>query len=150
MSDTTTTTDTGVTRAEVCCVAVAEAFRGDGERLANPIGTIPMIGGRLARETFEPDLVMTDGWATFTSSTLSPGADPYSLAYNPHPPVEFAAIGVDVEVPWTGDDGSIVATGNSFAAPHVAGLVALIRSKHPHLTPFQVKTVLQAASDNAV
>ena len=78
MSDTTTTTDTGVTRAEVCCVAVAEAFRGDGERLANPIGTIPMIGGRLARETFEPDLVMTDGWATFTSSTLSPGADPYS------------------------------------------------------------------------
>jgi acyl CoA:acetate/3-ketoacid CoA transferase beta subunit len=65
------------TRAEICCVAVAECFRGDGERLANPIGTVPMIGGRLARETFEPDLVMTDGWATFTSSTLAPGANPY-------------------------------------------------------------------------
>jgi acyl CoA:acetate/3-ketoacid CoA transferase beta subunit len=66
-----------VSRAEVCVVAVAECFRGDGERLCNPIGTIPMIGGRLARETFEPDLVMTDGFATFTSSTLPPGANPY-------------------------------------------------------------------------
>lgn len=66
-----------VTRAEVCAVAVAEAFRGDGEMLCNPIGTIPMIGGRLARESFEPELVMTDGYATFTSSTLPPGANPY-------------------------------------------------------------------------
>jgi acyl CoA:acetate/3-ketoacid CoA transferase beta subunit len=51
------------TRAEVCCVAIAECFRGDGESLANPIGTIPMVGGRLARATFEPDLMMTDGEA---------------------------------------------------------------------------------------
>ncbi len=53
----------GPTRAEVCCVAIAECFRGDGELLANPIGTIPMIGGRLARASFEPDLMMTDGEA---------------------------------------------------------------------------------------
>jgi acyl CoA:acetate/3-ketoacid CoA transferase beta subunit len=53
-----------VTRAEVCVAAVAECFRGDGELLANPIGTIPMIGGRLARASFEPDLAMTDGEAT--------------------------------------------------------------------------------------
>ncbi len=52
-----------VHRADVCAVAVAECFRGDGEILANPIGTIPMIGGRLARATFEPDLAMTDGEA---------------------------------------------------------------------------------------
>ena len=52
-----------VDRADVCAVAVAECFRGDGEILANPIGTIPMIGGRLARATFEPDLCMTDGEA---------------------------------------------------------------------------------------
>src|SRR3546814_15709423 len=52
-----------VERADVCVVAVAEAFRGDGEILANPIGTIPMIGGRLARATFEPELAMTDGEA---------------------------------------------------------------------------------------
>jgi acyl CoA:acetate/3-ketoacid CoA transferase beta subunit len=52
-----------VTRADVCVVAIAECFRGDGELLANPIGTIPMIGGRLARATFEPELAMTDGEA---------------------------------------------------------------------------------------
>jgi len=52
-----------VRRADVCVVAVAECFRGDGEILANPIGTVPMIGGRLARATFEPDLAMTDGEA---------------------------------------------------------------------------------------
>ncbi len=79
---------TDVTRAEICCVAVAEAFRGDGERLANPIGIIPMIGGRLARETFEPDLVMTDGVSGFAANALPPGADP-SLAvleaWNPYP-----------------------------------------------------------------
>jgi acyl CoA:acetate/3-ketoacid CoA transferase beta subunit len=51
------------TRADVCAVAVAECFRGDGEILANPIGTIPMAGGRLARASFEPDLCMTDGFA---------------------------------------------------------------------------------------
>ena len=36
-------------RADVCAVAIAEAFRGDGERLCNPIGNLPLIGGRLAR-----------------------------------------------------------------------------------------------------
>jgi acyl CoA:acetate/3-ketoacid CoA transferase beta subunit len=51
------------TRADVCAVAVAECFRGDGEILANPIGTIPMVGGRLARASFEPDLMMTDSEA---------------------------------------------------------------------------------------
>jgi acyl CoA:acetate/3-ketoacid CoA transferase beta subunit len=51
------------TRAEVCAVAVADAFRGDGEILASCFGTIPSIGARLARLTFAPDLLMTDGIA---------------------------------------------------------------------------------------
>jgi acyl CoA:acetate/3-ketoacid CoA transferase beta subunit len=55
-------------RADVCAVAVADCFRGDGEMLANPIGTIPMIGGRLARATFEPDLLMTDGEAALIAN----------------------------------------------------------------------------------
>ena len=80
--------DGAPTRAEVCCVAVAECFRGDGEILANPIGTIPMIGGRLASETFEPHLVMTDGFAGFAANALPPGADPADAvleAWNPYP-----------------------------------------------------------------
>ncbi|HPU39407.1 MAG TPA: CoA-transferase [Microthrixaceae bacterium] len=51
-------------RADVCAVAIAEAFRGDGERLCNPIGNLPLIGGRLAAATFEPHLALTDGYYT--------------------------------------------------------------------------------------
>lgn len=57
----------GITRAEVCVAALAECFRGDGETVANPIGTIPMIAGRLARATFEPDLMVTDGEAALVT-----------------------------------------------------------------------------------
>lgn len=56
------------TRAEVCVVAVAECFRDDGEVLANPLGVIPGIGGRLARATFAPDLAMTDGQARLVAN----------------------------------------------------------------------------------
>jgi acyl CoA:acetate/3-ketoacid CoA transferase beta subunit len=63
------------TRAEVCIVAVAECFRGDGEILANPIGAIPVIGGRLARATFEPDLVMTDGFARLAAEVHPLGTE---------------------------------------------------------------------------
>lgn len=61
-------TATSATRAEVCVVALAECFRGDGEILANPIGTIPMIAGRLARATFAPDLCVTDGEAALVDN----------------------------------------------------------------------------------
>jgi acyl CoA:acetate/3-ketoacid CoA transferase beta subunit len=63
------------TRAEVCAVACAEAWRGDGEILANPIGTIPTIGGRLAKATFEPLLVMTDGEAMLVENIVPVGVD---------------------------------------------------------------------------
>ncbi|MEA2536115.1 MAG: hypothetical protein QOF11_349 [Chloroflexota bacterium] len=75
-------------------------------------------------------------------------ADRWTWFYNPQPPVEFGAYGVDVEVAWK-DGGRMIATGNSFAAPHVAGLAALIRSKHPGATPFEVKAILAAVSDGA-
>jgi subtilisin len=74
--------------------------------------------------------------------------DPFGLDYNPSPPVEFGAPGIDVEVAWL-DKGTITVTGNSFAAPHITGLIARILGKHPDLTPFQVKTVLHALADNA-
>ncbi|GAC1472599.1 MAG: hypothetical protein PVSMB7_25440 [Chloroflexota bacterium] len=73
--------------------------------------------------------------------------DPHTFYYNPNPPVEFTAPGVDQEVAWSGGSTSIV-TGNSFASPHIAGIVALILGKHPHLTPFQVKTVMYYTAKN--
>ncbi|MCH2185220.1 CoA-transferase [Myxococcota bacterium] len=58
------------TRAEICAVAIAEAFRGDGELLVSTFGTTPSVGGRLARLTFEPDLFMTDGVAAGAESVI--------------------------------------------------------------------------------
>ena len=74
--------------------------------------------------------------------------DPAVYYYNPEPPVEFGAYGVDVEIAWKGG-ARMIATGNSFAAPHIAGYAALIRSKHPAATPFEVKAILAATADNA-
>jgi subtilisin family serine protease len=76
------------------------------------------------------------------------GTDPFKLLANPSPPADFGAPGIDVEVAWM-DGATIVATGNSFAAPHVTGLVARMLSKHPELTPYQVKAVLRAVAVNA-
>jgi acyl CoA:acetate/3-ketoacid CoA transferase beta subunit len=59
------------TLAEICVVACAEAWRGDGAKVASPIGLIPALGARLAQLTFEPDLLLTDGEATL----LAPGED---------------------------------------------------------------------------
>jgi subtilisin family serine protease len=87
-------------------------------------------------------------YASVVSVAARPGEEQLALAYNAHPPVEFGARGIDVDVAWA-DHGSITATGNSFAAPHVSAMVALMRSKHPWLTPLQVKAVLQAASVNS-
>lgn len=60
-------------RAEVCAVAIAETFRGDGEKLISPIGTLPMIGARLAKLTFEPDILMTDGVASLVANVQPVG-----------------------------------------------------------------------------
>ena len=77
------------------------------------------------------------------------GQDPFGLDANPAPPTDFGAPGIEVKVPWL-SGSTIVSTGNSFAAPHVTGLVARLLSKHPHLRPYEVKTVLRAVASNAV
>jgi acyl CoA:acetate/3-ketoacid CoA transferase beta subunit len=59
---------TDPTRAEVCAVAIAEIFRGDGETLVSPIGNLPTLGARLAKLTFEPGLLLTDGIASLLAS----------------------------------------------------------------------------------
>jgi subtilisin family serine protease len=95
--------------------------------------------------------VAGNSYPSLFSSVFSVAAhaepDPWRLYYNLAPPVEFGAWGVDVPIAWK-DGGSTVATGNSFAAPHVAGMVARIAAKHTGLAPFEIKTVLAAIADN--
>lgn len=71
--------------------------------------------------------------------------DPDVWFYNPSPPVEFGAHGLDVEVAWRGGT-RIRATGNSFAAPHMAGRAALLRARNPDASPFEVKAMLAATA----
>ncbi len=86
-------------------------------------------------------------FSSVTSVAANHATDPWRFHVNPHPPTEFLARGMNVEVAWRGG-GTMVTTGNSFAAPHVAAFAALIKSEHPGLRPFQVKTALWAAAAN--
>jgi len=65
-------------RGDVCAAALAEAFRGDGEIVANPIGPLPKVAGRLARATFEPLLLLLDRDAFFV------GPDGEVEGWNPY------------------------------------------------------------------
>jgi subtilisin len=75
--------------------------------------------------------------------------DPMTYYYNPSPPAEFFARGLKVDAAWPGG-GQKRVTGNSFASPHISGICALILSKHPWLTPFQLKSVLYQSARNVV
>ena len=95
-------TDTAVTarradRAEACVIACAEAFRGDGEILAAPIGLIPIVAARLARHTFEPDLLLTDGEAHVVQGTWPVGAPA------PGPVESWLPYRTVFDVVWRGD-----------------------------------------------
>jgi acyl CoA:acetate/3-ketoacid CoA transferase beta subunit len=63
-----------VSRAEICAVACADLFATDGEILASPMGTMPVIGARLARLTSNPDLLISDGEAYLLAETPPLGA----------------------------------------------------------------------------
>jgi subtilisin family serine protease len=67
---------------------------------------------------------------------------------NPAPPAEWGAPGIDVEVAWLGGS-TLVATGNSFAAPVIAGHLARLIAAHPGITTWQAKTVLAQLAANA-
>jgi acyl CoA:acetate/3-ketoacid CoA transferase beta subunit len=63
-----------VSRPEVCVIACAELFRDAGEIMVSPMTTIVSIGARLARLTFSPDILLTDGEARLLADTPAIGA----------------------------------------------------------------------------
>jgi acyl CoA:acetate/3-ketoacid CoA transferase beta subunit len=73
---TASTNATTVTRAEVCVAACADAWSGDGEILASPMGLVPTLGARLCRLTTNPDLVLSDGEALLLGEVPPLGAAP--------------------------------------------------------------------------
>lgn len=81
----------------------------------------------------------------FSSSVVSvikrAGADPFNFGYRYGHVIELVAPGVEVKTTWPGG-GYRQLTGNSFACPYIAGIIALLIEAYPNLTPFQVKTIL--------
>jgi subtilisin family serine protease len=86
-------------------------------------------------------------YASVASVASNMSQDPFRFHFNPDPPTEFLAPGIDIDLAWR-DHSRMTGTGNSYAAPHITGIAALIKSKHPDLRPFQIKTVLWATAAN--
>ena len=90
--------------------------------------------------------------SVFSSSLISviksAEQDPLKFGFMFGEVIELTAPGVNVKAPWPGG-GYRSLTGNSFACPHIAGIIALLLEKDPNLTPFHIKSALYAiASGN--
>lgn len=68
-------------------------------------------------------------------------ASPYEFRYRAEHAMECVAWGVEQEVTWLGGE-RVVKHGTSFAAPNVAGIVALILEAHPGSTIEEVREML--------
>lgn len=85
--------------------------------------------------------------SVFSSSLISviksAETDPLNFGFHFGQVIELTAPGVNVRTPWPGGSYRTI-TGNSFACPHIVGVIALLLEKHPEMTPFQVKSALYA------
>ena len=136
--------------------SLAEALAASGPRIVvfEVGGVVDLAGATL--KVSEPFVTVAGQTAPSPGITLIRGAlsvaahdvpDPGVWLYNPAPPVEFGAFGLNVDVAWR-HGARMTVTGNSFAAPHIAGYAARIRAAHPGITPFEVKSILAATADN--
>ncbi|HMT07686.1 MAG TPA: S8 family serine peptidase [Pyrinomonadaceae bacterium] len=85
--------------------------------------------------------------SVFSSSLISviksEATDPLKFGFHYGEVIELTAPGVNVRTAWL-DKGHRNLTGNSFACPHITGIVARFVEGYPNLTPFQVKSALYA------
>jgi subtilisin family serine protease len=95
----------------------------------------------------EPKVSIPSEFASVFSVAAIEGDDRERFVADPSPPAEWGAPGVGVEVAWLGGS-TVTVTGNSFAAPVIAGLVARVVAAHPALTCSQVKTILAELASN--
>ncbi|HEY0460076.1 MAG TPA: S8 family serine peptidase [Pyrinomonadaceae bacterium] len=83
--------------------------------------------------------------SVFSSSLISVSksstTDPFHFGFRFGEVIELTAPGVNVRTAWLGG-GYRSLTGNSFACPHIVGIIALLLETCPNLTPFQVKSAL--------
>ena len=85
--------------------------------------------------------------SVFSSSLISVSknaeTNPFKFGFRFGEVIELTAPGVNVRTTWL-NNGYRKLTGNSFACPHIVGVIALLLELNPNLTPFQVKSALYA------
>jgi subtilisin len=85
--------------------------------------------------------------SVFSSSLISVSKtdefNPFNFGFRYGEVIELTAPGVNVRTAWL-NGGYKSLTGNSFACPHIVGIIALLLEANPTLTPFQVKSALYA------
>jgi subtilisin family serine protease len=120
--------------------AMAELFREVADEAAHAGAILVCAMNNIPALTFP---------SQFASVISVAAAAQHELLISDRPPADFGAPGIDVEVAWL-DGGTLTVTGNSFAAPWVAGLATRIIAAHPDMRPYEVKAVLRAIAANAV
>ncbi|MDQ3181069.1 MAG: S8 family serine peptidase [Acidobacteriota bacterium] len=85
--------------------------------------------------------------SVFSSSLISVSKsddnNPFNFGFRYGEIIELTAPGVNVRASWLNNSYRNL-TGNSFACPHIVGIIALLLEAYPNLTPFQVKSALYA------
>lgn len=91
--------------------------------------------------------------SVFSSSLISVSkseqTDPFHFGFRYGEVIELTAPGVNVRTAWPGGSFKSL-TGNSFACPHIVGIIALLLEAYPNMTPFQVKSALYAIAKKNV
>ena len=87
--------------------------------------------------------------SSLISASKSADTDPFHFGFRFGEIIELTAPGVNVRTTWLGG-GYRSLTGNSFACPHIVGIIALLLEANPTLTPFQVKSALYAIAKENV
>ncbi len=88
---------TDIQRREYCIVAAAEAFRGDGEIMLSPMAPVPAIAARVAKATFEPDALLTDG-----ANQILGGLPKFGVGYEGIPVEGWMPFPFVFDTLWTG------------------------------------------------
>lgn len=78
------------------------------------------------------------------ATTSSDGRASFSSTGNT---VDVAAPGLGILSTWKGGSYNTI-SGTSMAAPHVTGLVGLMFSKNPNMTPTEVKSIIEQTADD--
>lgn len=79
--------------------------------------------------------------SSLISVSKSEDSNPFNFGFRYGEVIELIAPGVNVKTTWL-NGGYKSLTGNSFACPHIVGIIALLLETYPNLTPFQVKSLL--------